>query len=108
MFIFERLISKDLEKVYYLIHNEKKNMFNFYTQDEETIMRIITSENWEATFFDVYTELYKTVREKLKDELLDWKIPLYSKCINLDCKKIAAERKKREREGKKTRLLLKS
>lgn len=106
MFIFERLLSKDLEKVYYLIRNEKKGMFNFYTQDEETIMRIITSDNWEQEFFEVYTSLYKTVKENLSDNLLEWKIPLYSKCINLDCEKIAAERKKREKEGKRTRIFL--
>ena len=107
MFIFERLISKDLEKVYYLIWNKKKEIFNFYTQDEEAIMRIITSDNWEDTFFEIYTNLYKTVRETLKDELLEWKTPVYSKCVSLDCKKIAMVRHQREKEGKRTRIYIK-
>lgn len=106
MFIFERLVSKDYDKVYYLIKNKKKKMFNFYTQDEETIMRIITSDNWEEQFYDVYTDLYKTTREELKDELLEWKIPLYSRCITLDFNKIDIEGKRREREGKRVRLRL--
>lgn len=106
MFIFERLLSKDLDKVYYLIHNEQKKIFRFYTQDKETVMRIIMSDNWEEAFFDVYTSLYKTVREKLKDELLEWKTPVYSDCITLDCEKIAIERKKRTQEGKRTRIFL--
>ena len=106
MFIFERLLSKDLDKVYYLIRNDSKGMYRFYTQDKETIMRIISSESWEEAFFDVYTTLLKTVREELKDELLEWKIPLQSDCVNLDCKKIAIVRKQRIKEGKRTRIVL--
>lgn len=106
MFIFERLLSKDLEKVYYLIRNDSKGIYNFYTQDKETVMRIISSDSWEEAFFDVYTTLLKTVREELKDDLLEWKIPLQSDCVNLDCKKIAIVRKQRTKEGKRTRIVL--
>lgn len=106
MFIFERLLSKDLDKVYYLIHNEKKDIFRFYTQDEETILKIVNSESWEEAFFDIYTSLYKTVREELKDDLIEWKTPVYSQCINLDCHKITEVRKRREKEGKRTRIVL--
>ena len=106
MFIFERLLSKDLEKVYYLIRNDNKGMYRFYTQDKETIMRIISSDSWEEAFFDVYTTLLKTVREELKDELLEWKIPLQSDCVNLDCEKMAIVRKQRTKEGKRTRIVL--
>lgn len=107
MFIFERLLSKDLSKVYYLIKNDKKKEFKFYTQDEDVIMRICSSDNWEEEFFEVYTNLYKTVRETLKDEYLEWKTPLRSSCITLNYQRIAAEREKREKEGKRTRIFLK-
>ena len=107
MFIFERLLSKDLEKVYYLIHNEQKKVFNFYTQDYETIQRIITSEDWEKAFFEVYITLYKVRREKCKDELLEWKIPALSKCVNLNCDRIKDERERRKLEGLRTQLRLK-
>ena len=107
MFIFERLISKDLDKVYYLIHCENKGIFNFYTQDEEIRNQIILSENWEKAFFEVYINLYKTVREECKDDLLEWKIPAYSPCVKLNCERIAAERKRREAAGLQTRIKLK-
>lgn len=106
MFIFERLLSQDLDKVYYIIHNEKKGMFNFYTQDEEIINRIILSDNWERAFFEIYISLYKTVREECKDDLLEWKTPAFSRCVKLNCEKMAAERKRREQEGLQTRIKL--
>lgn len=107
MFIFERLLSKDLEKVYYVIHNEQKKVFNFYTQDYETIQRIITSDDWERAFFEVYITLYKVRRENCKDELLNNKIPALSKCVNLNCDRIRQERERRKTEGLKTQLRLK-
>lgn len=107
MFIFERLLSKDLEKVYYLIRDDRKKVFKFYTQDKDAISRILSSENTEEAFFEVYTDLYKTVREVLRDDLLEWKTPLYSSCIVFDYQRICVEREKRVREGKRTRILLK-
>ena len=107
MFIFERLLSRDLDNVYYIIHNEKKGIFNFYTQDEETRNKIILSDNWERTFYEIYINLFKTVREECKDDLLEWKIPAYSPCVKLNCERMAAERKRREQEGLQTRIKLK-
>lgn len=106
MFIFERLLSKDLDKVYYIIHHEKKGIFNFYTQDEEVRNKIILSDNWEKTFFEVYITLYKTVREECKDELLEWKTPAFSPCVELNCQRLAEEKKRREIEGLQTRIKL--
>lgn len=106
MFIFERLLSKDLEKVYYLIRNDNKGVFKFYTQDAETIAHIISSDNWEDTFFDIYTTLLKTVREELSDDMLEWKVPLQSDCVSLDYNKIALVRKQRIKDGKRTRIVL--
>ena len=106
MFIFERLLSKDLDKVYYLIRNDNKGVFKFYTQDKDTIAHIISSDNWEDAFFDVYTNLLKTVREELSDNMLELKTPLQSDCVSLDCAKITSVREQRIKEGKRTRIVL--
>lgn len=107
MFIFERLLSKDLEKVYYIINDELERTFTFYTQDYETIEKIITSDNWERTFYDVYITLYKVRREKCKKELKKLKEPARSKCVNLDYDRLKEERERRKKEGLQTQLRLK-
>lgn len=107
MFVFERLISRDFKTVFYLIKDRKKNIFNFYTQDEDIITRIIMSSEWEETFFDVYTSLLKTNQETLPDSLMEWKVPAQSKCVRLDYQKIIITRNQRAKAGKPTRLRLK-
>lgn len=107
MFVFERLISRDFKTVFYLIKDRRKNIFNFYTQDEGVIERIIMSSKWEEAFFDVYTSLLKTNCERLPDDLMEWKVPAKSKCVRLDYEKIILERNQRAKDGKPTRLRLK-
>lgn len=107
MFVFERLISRDYKKVYYVIHSPNKKFFDFYTQDEDAIMKILSSSDWEKAFFELYTGLWKTNTERLNDDLLEWKIPVLSKCVHLDYEKVSVERQRRVKAGLPSRLMLK-
>ena len=105
-FIFERLVSKDFEKVYYVITEPAKDRITIYSQDIEELEKIVSSENKAEAYFELYTKLLKTTREEVDYEYLEWKIPVYSSGVSFTYMSLQEERKKRRLAGLRTQVRL--
>ena len=110
MFIFERLITQDYEAVCYVIKCRDKDIFNFYTQNYQIMDTIYSAENSIDVMLDIYCQLWKTNREVLplfydnngkKESMIEFKTPMYSRCLSFSYKEVMEQVKKRREEGKK-------
>ena len=110
MFVFERLVSKDYQTVCYVIKCKDKDIFNFYTQNDELFDSIFYADNSIDEMLEVYSQLWKTNREVLplffdnngkKESMIDFKTPLFSRCYKFSYQKVMEQAKKRIEEGKK-------
>lgn len=104
-FVFEKLFSPELDKVYYVIFQKDKGI-TIYTQDEEVQTRLLSAENVAAEFFKVYTSLRKATREELPERLLEWKIPCRSMGIGFNWEQYETEKRRRRLAGEKIQIRL--
>ena len=54
MFIFERLITRNYDTVCYVIKCREKDIFNFYTQNDEIMDTIFNAENSIDEMLNIY------------------------------------------------------
>lgn len=105
-FLFERLVSKDFESVYYVIIEPQKDLITIYSQNIAELNKIVVSENKAQAYFELYTTLLKTNREELDYSMLEWKKPLMSSGVSFNYWLLKEERKRRELAGLPTRVRL--
>lgn len=110
MFVFERLISQNYETVVYIIKCREKDIFNFYTQNDEIMDNIFNAENSIDEMLNIYSQLWKTNREVLplwydnngkKESMIEFKTPMLSRCYRFSYKKVMEQAQKRLEQGKK-------
>lgn len=111
MFVFERLITRNYETVCYVIKCREKDIFNFYTQNDEIMDSIFYADNSIDEMLSIYSQLWKTNREVLplyyydsngkKESMIEFKTPMLSRCYQFSYKKVMEQANKRIEEGKK-------
>ena len=111
MFVFERLITRNYETVCYVIKCREKDIFNFYTQNDEIMDSIFYADNSIDEMLSIYSQLWKTNREVLplyyydsngkKESMIEFKTPMLSRCYQFSYKKVMEQAQKRIDEGKK-------
>ena len=110
MFVFERLITRNYETVCYVIKCREKDIFNFYTQNDEIMDSIFYADNSIDEMLSIYSQLWKTNREVLplyydnngkKESMIEFKTPMLSRCYSFSYKKVMEQAQKRLEQGKK-------
>ena len=111
MFVFERLITRNYETVCYVIKCRERDIFNFYTQNDEIMDSIFYADNSIDEMLNIYSQLWKTNREVLplyydnngkKESMIEFKTPMLSRCYSFSYKKVMEQVDKRLKEGKKS------
>lgn len=110
MFVFERLLAHDYQTVCYIIKCKDKDIFNFYTQNEQFINEIFNADNTIDKMLDIYSSMWKTNREELplfymrdgkKESMIEFKTPALSQCYHFSYQKVMEQAKERIENGKK-------
>lgn len=106
MYIFERLISKDCDWVYYVMKNAAHNSFYFFTQDEEALDRIRDAANPIDEMLEIYVSLTKTRRERIENKDFENAIPARSHFYCFEYDEVMEQTERRKERGQKSQLRL--